>query len=243
MAYERVQRIRVAALAAALGVWVGGCTMHEAEAPPITGPSVFATSLEMTASPDVLPEDGTSRSIITIQARNENGQPLPNLGIRMIAEFGSLSAGQVTTGSDGRASIVFTAPMTPFPGLDTGRIADIVAMPIGNNFDNSNTFKVAIRLVPPAVIQVPGAPVAAFTFGPPNPKAGDVVLFDASASFDPDGNIVSYDWDWGDGDLHGSGKNQDHDYAASGTYFVTLTVTDNSGIKSSVTRVIQVSGS
>jgi hypothetical protein len=242
MAYERVQRIRVAALAAALGVSVSACTIHEAEAPPITGPSVFATSLEMTASPDVLPEDGTSRSIITIQARNANAQPLANLGIRVITAIGTLSAGQITTGSDGRATIVFTAPMTPFPGFDTGTIANIFAIPIGTNFDNATAFSVAIRLVPPAVIQVPGAPVAAFQFGPQNPKVGDVVLFDASASFDSDGTIVSYDWDWGDGDVHGSGKNQDHDFGAPGTYFVTLTVTDNAGIKGTVTRAIVVAG-
>lgn len=208
----------------------------------MTGPSGFANTVLMTASPDVLPEDGTSRSIIGLMARDANSQPVANLQIRVVTNVGSLSAGQVSTDASGRASVVFTAPMTPFPGLDTGTIASVVAIPIGNNFDNAQAWSVSIRLVPPAVILVPGAPVAAFTFGPPAPKAAETVLFDASASFDSDGNIVSYEWDWGDGDVHGFGKNQDHDFAAAGTYFVTLTVTDNSGLKTSVTRVIQVSG-
>lgn len=52
--------------------------------------------------------------------------------------------------------------------------------------------------------------------------------FDASASNDPDGSIVSYAWDFGDGNT-GSGVAPNHTYAAAGTYTVQLTVTDNRG--------------
>jgi PKD repeat protein len=240
MAYQGLERSLAATLTAALCVAAAGCTMKEAEVPPITGPSGFANTVEMTASPDVVPEDGTSRSIINLVARDANALPVANLQIRLVTNVGSLSSGQVSTDGSGRASVVFTAPLTAFPGFDAGTIANIVAIPIGNNFDNAQAWSVAIRLVPPAVIMVPGAPVAAFGFGPPNPKVGDAVLFDASASFDPDGSVVGFEWEWGDGDIHGFGKNQDHDFAAPGTYFVTLTVTDNSGLKSSVTRAINV---
>lgn len=243
MAYQGLERRLAAMLTAALCLAAGGCTLDEPEVPPMTGPSGFATTIVMTASPDVLPEDGTSRSVIGLQARDTNAQPIPNLQIRVVTNVGSLSAGQVSTDASGRATVVFTAPQTAFPGFDTGAVASIVAIPIGTNFDNAQSWSVSIRLVPPAVIQVPGAPVAAFSFGPPNPKVGDVVLFDASASFDPDGSVVSYHWNWGDGDVPGSGRNQDHDFAAPGTYFVTLTVTDNSGIQSTTTKAITVSGS
>ena len=50
--------------------------------------------------------------------------------------------------------------------------------------------------------------------------------FDASGSSDPDGSIVSYDWDFGDGNS-GGGLTADHTYAAAGTYSVVLTVTDD----------------
>jgi Tol biopolymer transport system component/PKD repeat protein len=52
--------------------------------------------------------------------------------------------------------------------------------------------------------------------------------FNGSASSDSDGTIASYAWSFGDGTT-GSGATVSHAYAASGTYSVTLTVTDNGG--------------
>ncbi len=52
--------------------------------------------------------------------------------------------------------------------------------------------------------------------------------FDATASFDPDGSIASYQWDFGDGST-GTGVTTSHDYTANGTYTVQLTVIDNLG--------------
>ena len=61
---------------------------------------------------------------------------------------------------------------------------------------------------------------------------GDIVHFDGSASDDPDGydDIVSFTWDFdGDGTQDGSGETPTHEYAATGTYTVVLTVEDNDG--------------
>ena len=65
------------------------------------------------------------------------------------------------------------------------------------------------------------------------------VLFNASSSYDPDGYIVSYEWDFGDGST-GTGEIIYHKYCDVGTYDVTLTVTDDDGLKDSITKSIEV---
>jgi PKD repeat protein len=60
------------------------------------------------------------------------------------------------------------------------------------------------------------------------------VLFDGSASSDPDGDIASYAWDFGDG-VNGTGATPSHAYAVAGTYNVTLMVTDNGELSDSDT--------
>ena len=80
------------------------------------------------------------------------------------------------------------------------------------------------------------APKAAYTVATNDLSAA----FDASTSLDADGTIASYAWDFGDS-TSGSGKTPTHPYAASGTYPVKLTVTDNQGAINSVTTNVTVS--
>jgi len=54
------------------------------------------------------------------------------------------------------------------------------------------------------------------------------VAFDGSASYDPDGIITTYYWDFGD-DTNATGSASDHTYTSAGTFYVTLTVTDDDG--------------
>ncbi|MYH54240.1 MAG: trypsin-like serine protease [Gemmatimonadetes bacterium] len=71
-------------------------------------------------------------------------------------------------------------------------------------------------------------PTAAFTVDVTEGSAPLEVRFDASASTDPDGNIVSYAWDFGDGNA-GSGRIVTHTYEDPGAYTPSLTVTDDRG--------------
>jgi len=74
-------------------------------------------------------------------------------------------------------------------------------------------------------------------------SSGDLVSFDGSNSYDPDGTIVSYHWDFGDGTT-AEGESVNHrfrgkmDYPKS--YTVTLTVMDDDGNKGTDNVVIKV---
>lgn len=60
--------------------------------------------------------------------------------------------------------------------------------------------------------------------------AGESVTFDASASSDPDGQIVQYIWNFGDGSTDNvAGAVVTHTYAFPGKYLVTVTVVDDKG--------------
>jgi hypothetical protein len=94
---------------------------------------------------------------------------------------------------------------------------------------------------PQCLLRVPVAEAG----GPYVGTAGSPVLFDASGSLDPDGRIISYEWDWdGDGsfDERVGGPVVEHlwDTAFSGT--VTLRVWDDEGMSDTDVADVVVTG-
>lgn len=72
------------------------------------------------------------------------------------------------------------------------------------------------------------APTASFTFT--TAATGSATIFDASASSSPDGFIESYAWDFGDGTTEvTTSPIISHVYSSSGSFTVTLTVTNSQG--------------
>ena len=65
------------------------------------------------------------------------------------------------------------------------------------------------------------------------------VGFNGGGSFDLDGTLIAYAWSFGDGGS-ASGMVASHMYTTPGTYSVILTVTDNSGLRSSDAAVVSV---
>ncbi len=78
-------------------------------------------------------------------------------------------------------------------------------------------------------------PVARFVYDADNLT----VVFNASASSDPDGEIVNYSWTFGD-DTVGDGKVVTHVYPRNGTYETELTVTDDKGGKNKTSKKVMV---
>jgi len=83
------------------------------------------------------------------------------------------------------------------------------------------------------------SPLASFTASPTSGVVPLEVLFNASVSYDPDGNIVSYQWDFKDGTT-GNGETVNHTFSSIGSYKVKLTVTDNEGATDSTTKNVTV---
>lgn len=225
-------------LTLAVTAMFAGCTVSHTPAPPLQGPSELGLSLTITANPDVLSMDGASQSRINIEARDANGQLLPNKQLRVeisangqLVDFGSLNARTVVTGSNGQATVIYTAPTAVQGAIPT---LQIVVTPAGT--DTNAAFPtsrfIAIRLVPPGVIA--GPPTASFTVTPPNPAAFTDVLFDASGSKTSLGaSIVTYSWDFGDGSSStGPAVQVKHRFNSSATFRVALTVTDSNGLSS-----------
>ena len=67
------------------------------------------------------------------------------------------------------------------------------------------------------------------------------VNFDGSNSTDLGGAIVSWDWTFGDGGLDASGEQVSYEFTSTGTFTVTLTVTDDQGATDSISTDITVS--
>lgn len=81
-------------------------------------------------------------------------------------------------------------------------------------------------------------PQANFSFTPPTPNPNEEVKF-TDQSTDPDGQVVKWEWEFGDG-ATSSERNPSHKYAAKGKYTVKLTVTDDTGLTSSTTKIVPV---
>ncbi|HVL65624.1 MAG TPA: PKD domain-containing protein [Vicinamibacterales bacterium] len=232
--------IRTIATLAAAGVLSVSCTMKDQDAPPLTGPSEFGTSVNVQVTPDVLQLDGASQAVVTVTVFNEAGQPLRNVPLRadilvngQVVDFGTLSARSVVTNAEGRATLVYTAPAV---ASESEAVVDIAITPLGSNFQNAVARTASIRLVPSGIRIPPSNLVPSFELSPTNPAESQTVLFDASGST---GSIVQYRWDFGNGRT-ATERTATQAFSTAGTYVVTLTLVDAQGRTASTSRTVNV---
>ena len=118
---------------------------------------------------------------------------------------------------------------------------------VSHEYTTSGNYTVILSVIdgsnPPSVVTkvitvLSGAPSAVITsvdsdfiFTP--------ITFDASLSSDPNGQPLIYQWDFGDGSF-AAGPLVSHEYSASGSYTVTLSVIDGSNPPAVATKVVNI---
>jgi PKD repeat protein len=112
---------------------------------------------------------------------------------------------------------------------------------VNHTYESNGSFTVTVRATD-AINQtstdttnvrvIPPSPTASFTY---SVSYSGYVYFDASASTaDPSTSIANYSWDFGDGNTDSTSSPQEyHQYYSTGTYQVSLVVTDATGQSSS----------
>ncbi len=232
------------------GVLAAGaaCAVDSVDPPAPTGPAELGLSLSLVLSRDVMSQDGTSATELSITARDENGQPKAGVSLRVDimvrdangawveADFGILSNRWPTTASNGVAQVTYQSPPKPALGATSDQVVTLRVTPVGSNYASTMVRTVTVLLMRPGVILGPSRMVPRFIFSPASPREFEDIFFNTAATSDPDQAIVSWEWSLGNGDTR-TGRSLIYAYEMAGTYAVILTVTDAVGRRVSTTPV------
>jgi PKD repeat protein len=128
--------------------------------------------------------------------------------------------------SSGTSRLDFESPMgaDPITLLDINRIL-IPCSGVNGLFSNE------YQLIP--------APVTSFTISKTEAYINEKITFDASASYDLYGKIISYEWEFGDGSS-AQGVIVIHSYTHQGIFIVTLRIKNDLGAISHVSKTIKI---
>lgn len=239
------------AAAAALALAAAGCTVQDAKAPALAGPSSFALTVLLSADRPVL-ERGSSTTI-RIRTLDAYSQPV-SVALRaelsaehVLFDYGRLSSRDVTTGSDGTATLTYFAPPPVAPASDSGQ--DIVTVRVtplvGGDARGLQARQLDIRLVPPGTIIPVFQLQASFTVTPSSPQAFAPVIFDASNTQWRGASCLdqcTYAWTFDDG-TGGNGRVVTKSFRSAGTFVVRLLVTDPFGTTAQALQSVTVTPS
>jgi len=171
---------------------------------------------------------------------------------------------------DGAGDFRETWSLTPPTGSvswvwDAGRGDGMVIGPLGDAFqmslfpqftagisdvkflygDRTAPQTITLNRVDPIIVAASAnaQPTVSFTVSTSDARVNQPLTFDASATRDPDGSIVKYEWDFnGDGvfDQTTTAPTVSYTYTTSGTKSVTVRATDNEGATGKATQTVSV---
>jgi len=231
---------RRACAALLLAATMTGCGIENQSAPPLSGPSEFATTVTLTATPDTLVQDGESIAAITANVRDVNGRPVSGMRLTFSAVSSttlirsvSFTETTVTTDGNGRATTGLIAPPAPATVPSQEPFITVMATPIGTDAGNAAERAVQVRLLAPAGTPLSNQdPLAVIIADPRVANFDETIRFDASLTTDEGqacGTRCTYIWEFGDDTVAVRGMTAEHKYSTPGTYTATLTVTDDRG--------------
>ena len=217
------------AVAAAVGL--SACATQDASAPDLAGPSELGLSIELTASPDVLPRDGVSTSAIRVVARGPDGKPLAGQKLVLSTSAGSLSSNEVTTGTNGDATVV----LNPLPLNQELSGVVVSATAVAADAVNAPTRTVKITVAGTA-------PDISFTVNPASPRRLQLTTLVAAALMNGVlcGTECTYEWKLDTGEALPSGRTIVYRFQQARAYVVTLVVTAPTGGSAATSRIVTV---
>lgn len=177
-------------------------------------------------NPPVLPYDG-GRVEIIVTVYDSYFQPIAGAAVILEADAGTLDSrgAPLTTNQSGQVTDYLETQHDCTVIIYCGEVIREVT--------------VSLEEAPQPNVE----PLANFTYSPLNPISGEIVYFNASASYDSDGTIQRYTWDFGDG-ATARGKTTTHQFDVgeflSKTFTVSLTVVDNEGAHDTCSQQITV---
>ncbi|GAA1964306.1 hypothetical protein GCM10009817_00040 [Terrabacter lapilli] len=183
--------------------------------PPATQPPV--------ASLGVTPSTGPAPLLVTADA-SQSSDP-QGQALSYSFDFG-----------DGATAPASTTATTSHSYTAAGSYVVTVTVTNTSGLTASDHRTVDVAAPPPPTLP----PTASLTVSPSTGTAPLLVTADASQSSDPQGQPLSYAFDFGDGTtVAASGvATADHTYATAGSYTVSVTVSDTSGLTDTTTRQV-----
>jgi len=200
-------------------------------APQVAADSIL--SFRLTVTDD---EGQTGSDNVDILVLNVNQAPLADFSVNV----NDLTANFVDASSDADGTIVSrtwnfgdgssSVAVNPSRTYAAAGTYVVTLMVTDNHGAVRETSRNVTVTAPPANV----APIAGFSF-----TVNQATATFVDASSDPDGNITSRLWAFGDGSTS-TATHPMRTYAVSGTYAVTLTVTDNRGASAQIVRNVTV---
>ena len=201
----------------ALAVLAPACVSGVSSTQPSATPGVSATA---PFSISIGTTTGAGQATITAFVQNDGGGPVAGVAVTFATDVGTLSAANVTTGSNGKAAATLTASAAARVTVSTGTL--------------SASTLIAAPPAPPAPV------VLAVSFPAVSGVANTATLLLANVS--NGGATVTFQWTFGDGAAPDSSTTASisHTYTAAGSYQASVQVTDALGRTATASGTITI---